>query len=257
MSKSRTLFRSHQAELKRLLGELKSETILFEELTSNKKVNEAKESKRQLTEYQKQLKRERDSEAEILADLLMGEEPKERGNNAFATVSKQATRQMTQKKIKSARAQLTKKYSDKYIALARKYHEYELAVIKSGEKVKDLQKEVRKRFQLIKAGKKLDRVANGNLMAFIKSSGRGKGLLMVNNTNTNRSTQRSPGAQMNSPTYERFVASVMDEFRNSPKKSRTSREEFESTVKTLPRKSKKSKRSSSSSVGGGKKTRKH
>ena len=248
MSKSRSQFRSHQAELKRLLGELKSETILFEELTSNKKVNEAEESKRQLAEYQKQLKRERDTEAEILADLLMGEEPKERGNNAFATVSKQATRQMTQKKIKSARAQLTKKYSDKYIALARKYHEYELAVIKLGEKVKDLQKEVRKRLQLIKAVKKLDGVANANLMAFINSSGRGKGLLMVNNTN--RSTQRRSGAQMNSPTYDKFVASVMTGFEDS-------REAFESTVKTLPRKSKKSKRSSSSSVGGGKKTRKH
>ena len=70
---------------------------------------------------------------------------------------------------------------------------------------------------------------------------------MVNNTN--RNTQGGPGAQMNSPTYERFVASVMDEFRDS-------REEFESTVKTLPR-TKKSKRSSSSSVGGGKKTRKN
>ena len=252
MSKSRYQFRSHQAELKRLLGELKSETILFEELTSNKKLREVKKLKEDLAEYQKQLKRERDTEAEILAALLMGEEPKERGNNAFATVSKQATRQMTQKKIKSARAQLTKKYSDKYIALARKYHEYELAVIKSGEKVKDLQKEVRKRFQLIKAGKKLDRVANGNLMAFIKSSGRGKGLLMVNNTNTNRSTHRSPGAQMNSPTYERFVASVMTGFEDSPKESRKSREEFESTVKTLPRKSKKSRGSSSLfSTGGG------
>ena len=255
MSKSRYQFRSHQAELKRLLGELEMGTRFFEELTSNKKVNEAKESKRQLAEYQKQLKRERDTEAEILADLLMGEEPKERGNNAFATVSKQATRQMTQKKIKSARAQLTKKYSDKYIELARKYHEYELAVIKSGEKVKDLQKEVRKRLQLIKAVKKLDGVANANLMAFINSSGRGKGLLMVNNTN--RSTQRRSGAQMNSPTYDKFVASVMTGFEDSPKESRKSREEFESTVKTLPRKSKKSKRSSSSSVGGGKKIKKN
>ena len=53
---------------------------------------------------------------------------------------------------------------------------------------------------------------------------------------------------MNNSTYERFVASVMDEFINS-------RDEFESTVKTLPRTSKKTKRSSSS-VGGGKKTKK-
>lgn len=242
MSKSRSQFRSHQAELERLLGELKSETILFEELTSNEKVNEAKESKRQLTEYQKQLKRERDTEAEILADLLMGEEPKERGNNAFSTVSKQA---MRQKKIKSARAQLTKKYSDKYIELARRYHEYELEVIKSGEKVKDLQKALRKRVRLIQADKKLDRVAMGNLMAFAESRGRDRRHLTVNNTKMN--SQGGPGAGMNSPTYDKFVASVMGEFRDS-------REAFESTVKTLPR-TKKSKRSSSS-VGGGKKTRK-
>ena len=42
---------------------------------------------------------------------------------------------------------------------------------------------------------------------------------------------------------------IINEFRNS-------REEFESTVKTLPRKPKKSKRSLSS-TGGGKKTRKN
>lgn len=254
MSKSRSQFRSHQAELKRLIGELEKETIFFEKFASPEKLREVKNLKEDLAEYQKQLKRERDTEAESVADLLMGEEPEERGNNAFATVSKQAARQMTQKKIKSARAQLTKKYSDKYMALARKYHEYELAVIKSGEKVKDLQKEVRKRFQLIQADKKLDEVAKANLMAFAESRWRDRRLLMVNNTS--RSTQGGPGARMNSPTYERFVASVMAEFEDSPKKSRTSREAFESTVKTLPRKSKNSKRSSSS-TGGGKKTRKH
>ena len=244
MSKSRSQFRSHQAELKRLIGELEKETRFFEKFASPEKLREVKNLKEDLAEYQKQLKRERDTEAESVADLLMGEEPEERGNNAFATVSKQAARQ---KKIKSARAQLTKKYSDKYMALARKYHEYELVVIKSGEKVKDLQKEVRKRFQLIQADKKLDEVAKANLMAFIKSRGRDRRLLMVNNTKM--STQGGPGARMNSPTYERFVASVMDEFEDS-------REAFESTVKTLPRKPKKSKRSLSS-TGGGKKTRKN
>lgn len=244
MSKSRSQFRSHQAELKRLIGELEKETIFFEKFASPEKLREVKNLKEDLAEYQKQLKRERDTEAESVADLLMGEEPEERGNNAFATVSKQAARQ---KKIKSARAQLTKKYSDKYMALARKYHEYELVVIKSGEKVKDLQKEVRKRFQLIQADKKLDEVAKANLMAFIKSRGRDRRLLMVNNTKM--STQGGPGARMNSPTYERFIASVMAEFEDS-------REAFESTVKTLPRKPKNSKRSLSS-TGGGKKTRKN
>ena len=42
----------------------------------------------------------------------------------------------------------------------------------------------------------------------------------------------------------------MNEFKNS-------HEEFNSTVKTLPRKSKKSRGSSLFSTGGGKKTRKH
>lgn len=244
MSKSKSV-NSHQQELKRLLGELKRETTLFEELTSNEKLKEVKTLKRELSKYQKRLKVTRDLEAESVADLLMREEPEERGNNAFATVSKQATRQ---RKEKEARVTVTPKYSEAYIKLARRYHEYELAVIKSGEKVKDLQKEVRKRVKLIKADKMLDKVAKANVMAFAESRWRDRRLLMVNNTKM--STQGGPGARMNSPTYERFVASVMDEFRNS-------REEFESTVKTLPRKSKKSERSSSSSVGGGKKTRKH
>ena len=236
--------KSHQAELKRLLEELERETRFFEELTSTKKVKEVKTLKRELLKYQKRLKVTRNLEAESLADLLMREEPEERGNNAFATVSRQAARQ---RKEKEARVAVTPKYSEAYISFARKLHEYELAVVNSADKIQSLKKALRKRVKMIQADKKLDEVAKANLMAFAESRGRDRRLLMVNNTN--RSTQGGPGAQMNSPTYGRFVASVMDEFRNS-------REEFESTVRTLPRKSKKSKRSSSS-VGGGKKTRKH
>ena len=236
--------KSHQAELERLLGELERETRFFEELTSTKKVKEVKTLKRELSKYQKRLKVTRDLEAESVADLLMKEEPEERGNNAFATVSKQATRQ---RKEKEARDTVTPKYSEAYISFARKLHEYELAVVNSADKIQTLKKALRKRVRLIQADKKLDEVAKANLMAFAESRGRGRRLLMVNNTN--RNTQGGPGARMNNPTYERFVASVMDEFRDS-------REEFESTVKTLPR-TKKSKRSSSSSVGGGKKTRKN
>ena len=173
----------------------------------------------------------------------MREEPEERGNNAFATVSRQAARQ---RKEKEARVTVTPKYSEAYISFARKLHEYELAVVNSADKIQSLKKALRKRVKMIQADKKLDKVAKANLMAFAESRGRDRRLLMVNNTKM--STQGGPGARMNNPTYERFVASVMDEFRNN------SREEFESTVKTLPRKSKKSKRSSSS-VGGGKKTR--
>ena len=233
----------HQAELKRLLEELERETRFFEELTSTKKVKEVKTLKRELLKYQKRLKVTRDLEAESLADLLMREEPEERGNNAFATVSRQAARQ---RKEKEARVTVTPKYSEAYISFARKLHEYELAVVNSADKIQSLKKALRKRVKMIQADKKLDEVAKANLMAFAESRGRDRRLLMVNNTKM--STQGGPGARMNNPTYERFVASVMDEFRNN------SREEFESTVKTLPRKSKKSKRSSSS-VGGGKKTR--
>ena len=235
--------KSHQAELKRLLEELERETRFFEELTSTKKVKEVKTLKRELSKYQKRLKVTRDLEAESLADLLMREEPEERGNNAFATVSRQAARQ---RKEKEARVTVTPKYSEAYISFARKLHEYELAVVNSADKIQSLKKALRKRVKMIQADKKLDEVAKANLMAFAESRGRDRRLLMVNNTKM--STQGGPGARMNNPTYERFVASVMDEFRNS-------REEFESTVKTLPR-TKKTKRSSSS-VGGGKNTRKH
>ena len=111
--------KSHQAELERLLGELERETRFFEELTSTKKVKEVKTLKRELSKYQKRLKVTRDLEAESVADLLMKEEPEERGNNAFATVSKQATRQ---RKEKEARDTVTPKYSEAYIKLARKLH---------------------------------------------------------------------------------------------------------------------------------------
>ena len=70
----------HQGELKRLLGELEKETRYFEELTSNEKLKEVKEVKGELAKYLKQLKRERDTEAETLADRLMREE---KGSNAF------------------------------------------------------------------------------------------------------------------------------------------------------------------------------
>ena len=236
--------KSHQAELKRLLEELERETRFFEELTSTKKVKEVKTLKRELLKYQKRLKVTRDLEAESLADLLMREEPEERGNNAFATVSRQAARQ---RKEKEARVTVTPKYSEAYISFARKLHEYELAVVNSADKIQSLKKALRKRVKMIQADKKLDKVAKANLMAFAESRGRDRRLLMVNNTKM--STQGGPGARMNNPTYERFVDSVMGEFISS-------REEFESTVKTLPRKSMKSKRSSSS-VGGGKNTRKH